>query len=169
MGGRHQSLQDLAFLAFTIAQNSVNIHIFLLQLGTQRHTNGDGATLTQRTGGCVNTGNLLAVGMTLQDAVELAEVFKLRRVDEAALSQNGIVAGSTMALAQHKTVTVGVLGVLGVNAHVVEKETGHQFGDGQGAAGMTAVGIGRHVNDMAAHLFTNLGKLCCCHEKPPYT
>ena len=132
-------------------------------LGTQCHTNSDGAALSQRAGGGVHARNLFTIGMPLQDTVELAEVGELVPADEATLRQHRIIAGGGMALAENEAITVGVLGIFGVDTHLSEEQGGHQLCGGQGAAGVAAAGVGRHVDDVPAHLFANAGKFCRIH------
>ena len=94
---------------------------------------------------------------------ELPEVGKLVPADEAQLRQHRIVAGGGVTLAQHKAVTVGIFGILGIDAHVVVEYAGHQFHHGQGAAGMAAACVGDHGDDVTAHLLTYAGKFCRIH------
>ena len=105
--------------------------------------------------------------MTLQDGVELAEVRILVAGDKALGGEDRIVAGSRMTLGEHEAVAVGVVRVLGVNAHVIEEDAGHQFHSGQRAAGVTAAGVGGHRDDVAPHLPADGGKLFCIHGNPP--
>ena len=101
--------------------------------------------------------------MALQDAVELAEVGEFVAADKAQLRQDRVIAGGGVALAQHEAVAVGVLGILGINAHVVVEYAGHQLHHGQGAAGMAAARVGDHGDDVTAHLLAYAGKFCRIH------
>ena len=168
MGSRHEGLPDLALLAFAVAQQGIDPAILVLELGAQRHTHGDGTALAQGAGGRVDAGNLFAVGVPLEDAVQLTEIFKLVPADEAHLRQHRIVAGSRMALAQHEAVPIRIVGALGVHVHVIEKQASHQIRCGQGTTGVAAAGIGGHVDNVPPDLLAHAGKLCRIHEKPPY-
>ena len=168
MCGRHQCLPDLPLLALTVAQQGKHLGVLALHLGAQGHAYGDGAALTQRAGGGVHAGHLLAVGMTLQDAVQLAEILEFVAADEAQLRQNRVIAGGGMSLAEHEPVTIRPAGVFGVDAHVVVEYAGHQLHGGQRAAGMTAAGVGGHVDDVPAHLAAHAGQFCFIHGKPPF-
>ena len=88
--------------------------------------------------------------------------------DEAHLRQDRIVAGGRVALAQHETVPIGVVRVLGIHMHVVEKQASHQVCRRQGTTGVAAAGVGGHVDDIPPDLLAHAGKLCRIHEKPPY-
>ena len=81
--------------------------------------------------------------------MELAEVLELVTGDEAPLRQDAVVAGGGVALAEDEPVPVGILGVLGVHAHVVKEDAGHKFHRGEGTAGVTAARVGRHIDDVA--------------------
>ena len=86
----------------------------------------------------------------------------------AMASARKVRSGSTVTLAQHKAVAIGILGILGIDTHMVDEQTGHQIGHGQRATGMAAASVGGHIDDISAHLFANFGKLCSVHEKPPF-
>ena len=106
--------------------------------------------------------------MALQDAVELPEILKFVTADKAQLRQNSVIAGGGVALAQHKAVTVFHVGLCGVNAHVVVEHAGHQLHRRQRAAGVAASGVGRHIDDVPAHLTTHAGQFCFVHGRPPF-
>ena len=96
--------------------------------------------------------------------MELAEIGELVPADEAHFSQNTVVAGGRVALAEDKAIPIRRIRVCGIYAHVVEKHAGHQIHRRQRTAGMAAAGIGRHLNDVAAHLTADFGKLFCVHN-----
>ena len=167
MRSGHISLPDLTLLALTVADEGEDLRILAEMLGTERHTDSDGHALTERAGGSVHAGDLLRVGMTLQNGVQLAEVCVLVAGDEALGGEDCVVAGSGMTLGEHETITVGIMRVLRVNAHVVEENAGHQFHSGQRAAGVTAAGVGGHRDDVTPYLPADGGKLFCIHGNPP--
>ena len=103
-----------------------------------------------------------------EDAVQLAEILEFVAADEAQLRQNRVIAGGGMSLAEHEPVTIRPAGVFGVDAHVVVEYAGHQLHGGQRAAGMTAAGVGGHVDDVPAHLAAHAGQFCFIHGKPPF-
>jgi len=168
VGSGHEGLPDLALLTLTVAQQRKHLGVLALHLGAQRHTHGNRAALTQGAGGGVHTGDLLAVRVALQDAVQLPEVLELIAADKAQLCQNRVVTGGSVALAEHKTVTVRPVRIFGVDTHMVIEYAGHQLHRGQGAAGMTAAGVGGHVDDVPAHLTAHAGQFCFIHGKPPF-
>ena len=168
MGGRHQRLPDLALLTLAVAEDGIDVDILLLHLRAERHAHRDGAALTERAGGRVHAGDLLAVGVALQDAVQLTEILELIAADEAALGQHRVVARGRVALAQHEAVALRHLGVLRINAHVVKKHAHHQLHRREGTTGMAAACIGGHVDDISADGFAYAGKFCRIHGKPPY-
>ena len=165
VGRCHEGLPNLALLALAVAQQGIDLAVLMLHLGTQGHAHGDGTALAQGAGGGVHAGDLLAVG---ENAVELAEILELIPADEAHLRQDRIVAGGRVALAQHETVPIGVVRVLRIHMHVVEKQASHQVCRRQGTTGVAAVGVGGHVDDIPPDLLAHAGKLCRIHEKPPY-
>ena len=136
-------------------------------LGTERHTDGDGHALTERAGGSVHAGDLLRVGMTLQNGVQLAEVRVLVAGDEALGGEHRVVAGGGVTLGEHEAVAVGIVRVLRVNAHVIEEDAGHQLHRGQRTAGVAAAGVGGHRDDVTPYLPADGGKLFCIHGNPP--
>ena len=83
MGGSHESLPDLAFLTFSITQQREDLCVLAQFFGAQRHTNGNGAPLAQRTSGCVYARDLLTVRMALKNAVKLAEIVILAAGNKA--------------------------------------------------------------------------------------
>ena len=99
--------------------------------------------------------------------MELAEILELIPADEAHLRQDRIVAGGCVALAQHEPVPIGVVRVLGIHMHVVEKQASHQVCRRQGTTGVAAAGVGGHRDDVAPHLPADGGKLFCIHGNPP--
>ena len=167
MRGGHVSLPDLTLLALAVADEGEDLRILAEVLGAQRHADGDGHALTERAGGSVHAGDLFRVGVALQDGVELAEVRILVAGDKALGGEHRVVAGGGVTLGEHEAVAVGVVRVLGVNAHVIEEDAGHQLHRGQRAAGVTAAGVGGHRDDVAPHLPADGGKLFCIHGNPP--
>ena len=167
MRSGHVSLPDLTLLALTVADEDEDLRILAEMLGAERHADGDGHALTERTGRSVHTGDLLRVRVALQDGVELAEVRVLIAGDEALGGEHRIIAGGGMTLGEHEAITVGIVRVLGVNAHVVEENAGHQFHRGQRTAGVAAAGVGGHRDDVAPHLPADGGKLFGIHGNPP--
>lgn len=113
-------------------------------------------------------GHLLAVGMALQDAVQLPEVLELIAAEKALFRQHAVVAGGRMALAQHEAVAVLRLGILGIDTHMVVKHADHQLHRREGAAGVAGTGICRHVDNIPTYLTAYAGELCCIHGGPPF-
>ena len=99
--------------------------------------------------------------------MELTEVRVFVAGDEALGGKHRIIARRRVALGEHKAVAVGIVRIAGIDAHVVEENAGHQLDGRKGAAGMAAAGIGRHRDDVAAHLTADLGKLLRVHGRPP--
>ena len=99
--------------------------------------------------------------------MQLAEVRILVAGDKALGGEHRVVAGGGVTLGEHEAVAVGIVRVLGVNAHVIEEDAGHQFHSGQRAAGVTAASVGGHRDDVAPHLPADGGKLFCIHGNPP--
>ena len=163
MVGGHKGLPDLALLALAVAQDSEHLGVLAQVLGAQGHAHRDGYALAQGAGGGVHAGDLLHVGVALEDAVELAEVLELRLVKEAQLRQDAVVAGGGVALAEDEAVPVGIPGVLGIDPHLGAEDGAHQLRGGQGAAGVAAAGVGRHVDDVAANFCAELFEFCCVH------
>ena len=81
--GCHKGFPDLAFLAFAVAQNCIDLGILAQLLCTQCHANSNGTALAQRARGRIHARNLFAVRMALQDAVKLAEIRKFIAADES--------------------------------------------------------------------------------------
>ena len=127
VSGSHKGLPDLPLLALAIAQQSVDSGVLALDLGTESHTNGDRAALTQRAGGGVYAGYLLAVGMALQDGVKLAEISELIPTNESHLSKDAVVAGGGVAFAQYEPIPIRGIRILGIYAHMVIKYACQQF------------------------------------------
>ena len=167
VSGGHKCLPNLPLLALAVTQQGKDLRVLAQLFGAQSHAHSDGAALAQGAGGGIHAGNLLAVRMSLQDAVELAEVGVFAAVNKAQAGQNRVVAGGTVALAEHKAVPPIPLGILGIQPHVVIKNAGHKLHGRQGTTGMPTAGIGRHSDDVAAHLPADFGKFSRIHEKPP--
>lgn len=101
--------------------------------------------------------------MALQDGVELAEAAELFLGEEAQFAQHTVIAGRGVALAQHKAVTVRIVGILRVHTHLCTKRGGHQFNCGQRATGVAATGVGRHVDDIPTYLGTEFCQILGRH------
>ena len=87
--------------------------------------------------------------------------------EEAALRQRGIQAGGAVALAQHKTIPVGILGLFGVNAHLTEIQVSKDVRRGQAGARMTApgtVGGFDHTHAHAGRSQFQLQRFQFCHS-----
>ena len=167
MSSGHIGFPDLSLLALAVAGEDEDLRVLAEMLGAQRHTDRDGYALTERAGGSVHTGDLLRVRMTLQNAVKLAEVRILVTGEKALCRKHCIVAGCGVTLGEHKAVAILPLGIARIHTHMIKKHAGHQLHAGEGAAGVSAAGICRHIDDIAAHLQTNLGKFCRSHTMPP--
>ena len=77
--------------------------------------------------------------MTLQARADLAQGGKFFHGEEAAQCQGAVQAGGSMALAQHKAVTILPLGVLRVDLHALKVQIGEQVSSGKASAGVAAV------------------------------
>ena len=104
--------------------------------------------------------------MTLQDAVELTEVIKLLRAEITAFAQGAVQARRSMALGQNKTITVGILVILGVNAfHDIKIKRDQRLRGRQGAAGMASARLIGHGDDVAANAPAHILQFQNIHQK----
>ena len=67
-----------------------------------------------------------------------------------------------MALAENEAITVGVLGIFGVDTHLSEEQGGHQLCGGQRAAGVAAPAL-------AVMLMMSGAPVCKCRKVLPYS
>lgn len=97
--GKHSGLPHLALFNFAIAQNGIDTVVLVPQLTGQRHTAGGTDALTQRTGGKINAGGLIHIGVALQTGTDRAEGGQLLLGEEALFRQHSVQrrAGVTLA------------------------------------------------------------------------
>ena len=167
MVGEHEGLPAFALLDLAIAQQGVDIDVAAGLLGSQRHAAGGRNALTQTAGAHIDTGHGVHVGMPLQVAVGVAQGGQVSDREETALRQRGIQAGRAVALAQDKAVAVGVLRLLGINAHLAEIQVSKGIRCGQAAARMTApgtVGGFDHTHAHAGRSQFQLQRFQFCHS-----
>ena len=151
MVGEHEGLPAFALLDLAIAQQGVDIDVAAGLLGSQRHAAGGRNALTQAAGAHIDTGHGVHVGVPLQVAVGVAQSGQVGDREETALRQRGIQAGRAVTLAEHEAVTVRILRLLRVNAHLAEIQVSKNVRCGQAAARMTAAGTVGSLDDTHAH------------------
>ena len=168
MVGGHECLPHLTLLALAVAQDGVDLNILPLVLGAQGHAHRQGDALAQRAAGGVHAGDLLHIRVALENTVELPEIGELRLVKKTQLRQHAVIAGSGVALAENEPVPVRIFRILGVHAHF-RKNAAHQLHRRQGAAGVAAARVGRHVDDVPADLGAEFFQFRCVHgDAPPF-
>ena len=108
-------LPHLTFLDLAIAQNGVYPVVLVQVFGCHSQTACHADALSQRSGVHINARRLVAVGMALQVAVQLAQGPQILPGEETQICQNGVLCRAAVTLAQHNAVTILPLGVLGVH------------------------------------------------------
>ena len=72
MGGEHGRLPHLALLALAVAQQREHRLGLAVELEARGGAGGDGEALAERSGGHLDAGDLVGIGMALQAAAQLA-------------------------------------------------------------------------------------------------
>ena len=152
MGGKHTGLPHLSLLNLTITQQGVDPGGFALVLQSQRHTAGAGNALSQRAGGHIHPGNGIHIGMALKVGINMPQGGQILHREEAPIGQSRVQAGGRMTLAQHETVTILPLGILGIDVHFFKIQVGEHIRSGQAAAGMTRFRAVSTLDNPHAHL-----------------
>src|SRR5207244_4842754 len=86
--------------------------------------------------------------MALQAAVQLPERHELLDREEAPLREGGVPHGARVSFAQNESIAVGPRGVLRVDAEDVKIEGRHDVASAHRAAGMAALHVVRHADDV---------------------
>jgi len=120
LGGGHHGLPDLALGQLAVAKNGVDAVVLVGLLAGQRHAGRHGNALAQGAGGHVDAGIIVHLDVAGHVALDAAEHFEVFHGEEAAQRQHGVDGGRAVALGHHKPVAVGVLRVLGIDAHLGE-------------------------------------------------
>lgn len=106
-----------------------------------------GEALAQRTGGDLDTGSVVALGVAWGDAVDLTEVLQVVERDTVAEQvQQSILQHAAMAVGEDEAVAVEPLGVLRVEGHeLVEQDVGDRS-HAHGRTGVARVGLERGID-----------------------
>ena len=96
--------------------------------------------------------------MTLEDAVQLAEILELFGAEVSLFPQHAVEGGGCVALGEHQTVPGRIRGVLRIDVHHVKVQRHQHLYRRKRAARMPGTRIRRHVDDIAPHLGTDVFK-----------
>ena len=105
-----------------------------VELCRERHAARRGKSLSQRTGGNLDAGQFLGIGVSLKPAAELAQRRKLRVREVAAARERGVQHRRGVSLAKDETVASGPVGRGRPVVQFVEVQRGNDVGGGEGAA-----------------------------------
>ena len=86
--------------------------------------------------------------MALQHGARMAQLLDFLFGKESLERQSAVQPGGAVALGQHQPVPALPLGIPGIHMHFVKIEIGQGIRHRQGAAGMTALGVKRPLNDL---------------------
>ena len=177
--GRHRRLPDLALGDLTVAQDGVDAEALLRLLAGQRHADGNGDALAQRAGGHIDAGVIVHLDVAGHVAVDAAEHLQVLDREEAAQREDRIERRGTMALGHDETVTVGVVRVLGVDAHLAEIEISQHVHAAERAARMAGRCVMHHFHGQQSGLrsrqfqlrqfgFFHVFPFLCCRAEPVF-
>ena len=140
LGRGHCRLPDLTLRDLAVAADGINTIVLLCGLARQRHTHRSGNALTQRTGGHIHTVDMTHIRMTGIMSLDGTEQLQILDGEEAAQCQHRIQRRRGVTLGQHKTVTVRIFGVCGIDIHFVEIECREGVNDRKTSADMSGCG-----------------------------
>ena len=146
LGSGHEGFPNLTFGHFAVAQDGIDAVILVLYLTGQSHADSNGDALTQRTGGHIDTVDMLHFHVTGHMAINAAEHLEFFDREEATQRENGIDSGRAMTLGHDEAVTVGVLGILRIHIHFVKIQSRQHVHAGHGAARMAGGCVIDHGN-----------------------
>ena len=125
----HSGFPNLTFLGFAVADDGVNAVSVTGDLCGESHARCGGNAETERTGGHINAGGVLHIGVTLKEAVDLTESGEVFLREVAFFRESRIESGSGVTLGENEAVTVSLFGVGGIHAFdaAVSVESLHHF------------------------------------------
>ena len=108
----------------------------------ERHADGVGEALAERTGGNLDAGGAAALGVAGRLRAELAEAAQVvEREAEAELVQQRVEERRAVAAGEDEAVAIGPGGHRAGDAQVVEGERGRHVGHAHGHAGVAGIGL----------------------------
>ena len=134
----------------------------------ERHAVGNREALAQRTSGHVHARGIGHVGVALQVRAILAQGDEVLTREVTALGEGRVQRRRRMALREHQTVTLGIVGVLGVDVHLVKIEHRQDVGAGKRAARVAGACRSERLDDVNAKLVCDCLEVSGHIQKSPF-
>ena len=120
MGSEHCGFPNLTLLALAITEQGEDGVVVAGKLHTACHAAGDGKTLTKRTGGNLDAGQKIHIGVTLKARSEFTKRGQFFLGEVARLGKRSVQRRSRMTLGEDEAIAILVLGIRRVVLHRVE-------------------------------------------------
>ena len=130
-GRGHGRLPYLPGLALAVADDAIGAVVPGAGLARKRHPQGHRQSLSQGAGGGLDVGEAVAVRVSLNPAVELAQAQQLLPRKIAGPGQGGVHGRHAVALGQDEAVPVRPIRLVRPVTHLVEVQRRDDFGAGQ--------------------------------------
>ena len=167
----HCGLPDNALVQLAVAENGVDLRRGLVELERHRHALSGGEALTEGASGHLDAGGV-HIGVA-RKAAHTAQGGHLLNGEEALLRQIAVEHRGGVALGEHQTVAVGVVGVVCVNIHVLLIQIGEYLAHRERASrmsGLCRVDSGQNIDSEASaqlvELCNTLGSQSHCLVPP---
>ena len=163
VGGCHGSFPNETFLHLAVTNHGVHFDVLAAVLRAESHTGRDADALSEGTCRCIDTGNLLAVRVSLQDRMQLTKMFQFFLREEAFFRKHCVEAGCRVSFAQNEPVTARILGILGVDTHLGVVHCYHHLDGRKTSTRVTALGVRDLIDDVDTDLAANLFQFLDVH------
>src|SRR3990172_13109097 len=147
--GGHGGLPRLPDALLTVAHEAIHAPRRVIHPRGEREAHGEREALALRPRGVLDAGRGADFWVSLEAAIQFPERHELVDGKEAALREGRVPDGTCMALAQHEPVAIRPRRILGVHPEDVEIERRHEIARAHRTAGMAALHVVRHPDDMS--------------------
>ncbi len=97
--GAHRRLPDGAFIDLAVAHDDKDAAVALLRACRERHAHANRKSVAERSGRGFDSGDLAALGVTAQYAIDVAKLVQMADVEKALIREDGIEGEAAVPLA----------------------------------------------------------------------